>query len=153
MCAVSSQYAWQESLDVQPPGPLPPSFENSRAFRTSFVLMSSCTSAKAMHSFTCARSSQYLWHAAFEPQLPSSGIGNVMVLSWALTPNAKKMRNAAAARALSMLFKRIFIPAKRIRLGQFFCGRLDGSRNLRANFGSRIDRLQLRLDKRQRPEP
>src|SRR3989338_4273520 len=74
-----SQNDSHESLEVQPPGPLPPSRSNSRACRASSALMSPWLSAKATHTLTCVRSSQYARHLLLLVQFPSSGTGNVTV--------------------------------------------------------------------------
>src|SRR3990167_6675657 len=89
-----------ESLEVQPPGPLPPSRSNSRACFASSALMSPWLSANTTHFLTFARPSQYARHLLLLVQLPSSGTGNVIVDSCALTSAAERMNSAPSTIAL-----------------------------------------------------
>src|SRR3990167_10056094 len=136
-----SQNDSHESLEVQPPGPLPPSRSNSRACFASPALMSPWLSAKATHSLTCARSSQYARHLLLLVQLPSSGTGNVTVDSCALasaaertkiapSTTAPRVRTAVSFASYVISFKRIFVIRKRVRLGQLVRRGLYGSPDL-----------------------
>src|SRR3989344_5119121 len=123
-----SQNDSHESLEVQPPGPLPPSRSNSRACRASWALMSPWLSAKATHALMFARSSQYVRHSLLLAQLPSSGTGNVIVDSCALASAAARPKSAPSIATPTIptavsfvsyviLFKRIFVVRERIHFG------------------------------------
>src|SRR3989344_8738690 len=144
-----SQNASHESLEVQPPGPLPPSRSNSRACPAPGTLIRTWLSANATHAFIFARSSQYERHSLLLPQLPSSGTGNVIVDSCALTSAAERMKSAPSTIAPKVrtavsfascviLLKRIFVIRERIRLGQLVCRGLHGSPDLGRDIGSGI---------------